>query len=146
MEDALHMATKRANAMAERAQAANMAKCDFLTNMSHELRTPLNVIIGFSELILDKQCGDLTPQQEEFLGDVAHSARDLFLLINDLLDLTNIEAGKLELHLSEVPLRELLSRSITILKEKAHKHNIQLSYEEKRFLRASLPMSGNSSK
>lgn len=120
----------RANDMAEKARLANTVKCDFLTNMSHELRTPLNAIIGFSELILDKQCGDLTPQQEEFLGDVVHSARDLFLLINDLLDLTNIEAGKLELRLSEVPLRELLPRSITIVKEKAHKHNIKLSYEE----------------
>ena len=131
VEDALHSATTRANAMAERAQAANVAKSDFLANMSHELRTPLNVIIGFTELILDKQCGDITPQQEEYLGDVVHSARDLFLLINDILDLTKIEAGKLELELSEVPLPELLSRSFTILKEKALKHNIQLSYEVK---------------
>ena len=131
VEDALHMATKRANAMAQRAQAANVAKSDFLANMSHELRTPLNVIIGFTELVLDKQCGGLTPQQEEYLGDVAHSARDLFLLINDVLDLTRIEAGKLELELSEVLLPELLSRSFTILKEKALKHNIQLSYEVK---------------
>ena len=131
VEDALHMATERANAMAQRAQAANVAKSDFLANMSHELRTPLNVIIGFTELILDKQCGGLTPQQEEYLGDVAHSARDLFLLINDVLDLTRIEAGKLELELSEVPLPELLSRSSTILKEKALKHNIHLSCEIK---------------
>ena len=78
----------------EVAEAANVAKSDFLSNMSHELRTPLNVIIGFTELILDKQCGDLSPQQEEYLGDVVHSARDLFLLINDILDLTKIEAGK----------------------------------------------------
>jgi signal transduction histidine kinase/integral membrane sensor domain MASE1 len=130
-EDALHTATKRANAMAERAQAANVAKSDFLANMSHELRTPLNVIIGFTELILDKQCGGLTPQQEECLGDVIQSARDLFLLINDILDLTKIEAGDLKLELSEVRLPELLSRSLTTLKEKALKHNIQLSYEEK---------------
>ena len=75
-----------------------------------------------------------------------HSARDLFLLINDILDLTKIEAGKLELELSEVPLPELLSRSFTILKAKASKHNIHLSYEIKRFLRASLPMSVSSSK
>ena len=120
-----------AKEMAERSEAANVAKSDFLANMSHELRTPLNVIIGFTELILDKQCGDLTPQQEECLGDVIHSARDLFLLINDILDLTKIEAGKLELELSEVLLPELLSRSLTTLKEKTLKHNIQLSYEQK---------------
>jgi len=82
-------------------------------------------------LILDKQCGNLTPEQEEYLGEVLHSARDLFLLINDILDLTKIEVGKLELELSEVPLPELLSRSLTILKEKASKHNIQLSCEVK---------------
>ena len=127
----LNIAIESAREMAGRAQAANVAKSDFLANMNHELRTPLNVIIGFTELILDKQCGDLTPQQEEYLGDVAQSARDLFLLINDILDLTKIEAGKLELELSEVPLPELLSRSFTILKEKALKHNIQLSYEVK---------------
>jgi PAS domain S-box-containing protein len=113
------------------AEAANQAKSDFLANMSHELRTPLNVIIGFTELILDRQCGDLTPQQAEYLRDVVNSARDLFLLINDILDLTRIEGDKPELELSEVQLSELLSRSLIILKEKALKHNIQLSYEEK---------------
>ena len=127
----LNSAIESAKEMAGRAQAANEAKSDFLANMNHELRTPLNVIIGFTELILDKQCGDLTPEQEEYLGEVAHSARELFLLINDILDLTKIEADELELEFSEVQLSELLSRSITILKEKALKHNIQLSYEEK---------------
>jgi signal transduction histidine kinase len=127
----LNSAIESAQEMASRAQAANVAKSDFLANMSHELRTPLNVIIGFTELILDKQCGDLTTQQEECLGDVIHSARSLFLLINDILDLTKIEAGDLKLELSEVRLPELLSRSLTTLKEKALKHDIQLSYEEK---------------
>jgi signal transduction histidine kinase len=89
------------------------------------------VIRGFTEFILGKQCGGLTPEQEEYLGEVLYGARDLFLLINDILDLTKIEVGKLELELSEVPLPELLSRSFTILKEKALKHNIQLSYEVK---------------
>ena len=127
----LNSAIESAEDMASQAQAANMAKSDFLANMSHELRTPLNVIIGFTEFILDKQCGDLTSEQEEYLGEVVHSARDLFLLINDILDLTKIEVGKLELELSEVPLPELLSRSFTILKAKASKHNIHLSCEIK---------------
>ena len=127
----LKEAITRANDMAAQAKAANAAKSDFLANMSHELRTPLNVIIGFTELILDRQCGDLTSQQEEYLGDVSHSARDLYLLINDILDLTRMETDKLELELSEIQLPELLSRSLTILKEKSSKHNIRLAYEEK---------------
>lgn len=120
-------AIAQANEMANQARAANVAKSDFLANMSHELRTPLNVILGFTELILDKQCGDITPQQEEFLGDVIQSANHLLSLINDILDLTKVEAGKLELELSEVALRDLLSRSLVILKEKALKHDIRLS-------------------
>lgn len=115
----------------EAAEAASRAKSDFLSNMNHELRTPLNVIIGFTELILDKQCGDLTPQQEECLGDVMQSARGLLLLINDILDLTKIESGKLELELSQVQLSELLARILSLLKEKALKHNIRLAHEEK---------------
>lgn len=111
------------------AEAANQTKSDFLANMSHELRTPLNVIIGFTDLILDKQVGDLTPPQEEYLGDVIQSARHLLDLINDILDLTRIESDDLELELSEVKLPELLARSLLILKEKALKHEISLSSE-----------------
>jgi PAS domain S-box-containing protein len=109
------------------AEAANQAKSDFLANMSHELRTPLNVIIGFTELILDRQLGDISPAQEEYLGDVIQSASHLLSLINDILDLTKVEAGKLELELSEVALPEILSRSLVILKEKALRHDIKLS-------------------
>jgi len=109
------------------AEAANRSKSDFLANMSHELRTPLNAIIGFTELILDKQCGDLTPSQEEYLGDVAESAHHLLSLINDVLDLAKVESGKTELEISEVALRDLLSSSFVFIKEKALRHGIKLS-------------------
>lgn len=110
----------------ETAEAANRAKSEFLANMSHELRTPLNHIIGFNELVLDKHYGDLTPQQEEFLTDVLQSSRHLLALINDILDLSKVEAGKMELELSEVALRPLLKNSLTMIKEKAFKHRIRL--------------------
>jgi PAS domain S-box-containing protein len=111
----------------EAAESANRAKSEFLANMSHELRTPLNSIIGFTEIILDKHFGDLNPQQEEYLGDVLQSSRHLLSLINDILDLSKIEAGKMELDLSGVDLRDLMERSLTIIREKALKHAINLS-------------------
>jgi signal transduction histidine kinase len=108
------------------AESANKAKSDFLANMSHELRTPLNHIIGFTELITDKQVGELNATQEEYLGDVLKSSRHLLSLINDILDLSKIEAGKQQLEISDVPLRTLLKNSFTMIKEKAMKHGIQL--------------------
>jgi len=127
----LKEAIAHANEMTKQAEAANIAKSEFLTNMSHELRTPLNAIIGFTEMTLDRQFGDITPRQEEYLSDVVHSARDLHMLINDILDLTRIEDGNLGIELSEIQLPALLSRSLSIVKEKAFRHNIQLSHEEK---------------
>ena len=110
-----------------RAEAANRAKSDFLANMSHELRTPLNHIIGFTELVLDKQCGDLNEKQGEYLNDALQSSRHLLSLINDILDLSKVEAGKLELEAAEIPLRMLLQGSLSMVKEKAMKHKIRLS-------------------
>jgi len=111
----------------EAAEASNRAKSEFLANMSHELRTPLNHIIGFTELVVDNHFGELNDQQREFLGDVLHSSKHLLSLINDILDLSKVEAGKLELHLSEVNLKELLSGSLNMVKEKTLKHGIQLN-------------------
>ncbi|MEW6186412.1 MAG: ATP-binding protein [Thermodesulfobacteriota bacterium] len=110
----------------EAAEAANQAKSEFLANMSHELRTPLNHIIGFNELVLDKNYGDLNPTQEEFLNDVLQSSRHLLALINDILDLSKVEAGKMELEVSPLYLRSLLESSLIMVKEKAHKHQIKL--------------------
>jgi signal transduction histidine kinase len=111
------------------ADKANKAKSEFLANMSHELRTPLNHIIGFTELVLDKNFGDLNKTQKEFLNDVVGSSYHLLSLINDILDLSKIEAGKLELNPSLVNLPELLENSLFMFKEKAMKHSIQLNLE-----------------
>jgi signal transduction histidine kinase len=111
----------------ENAESANRTKSDFLANMSHELRTPLNHIIGFTELVVDKNCGDLNEVQEEYLNDVHHSSKHLLSLINDILDLSKVEAKKFDLELSDVNLRTLLENSLVMIREKAVKHGIRLS-------------------
>ena len=116
--------TKRAKWEAEK---ANQAKSEFLANMSHELRTPLNHIIGFTELILDKNFGELNEIQTEYLSDVHGSGAHLLSLINDILDLSKIEAGKLELQPSSFNLPKLLGNSLTMIKERALKHRIKIS-------------------
>ena len=111
----------------EGAEAANLAKSEFLANMSHELRTPLNHILGFTELVVDKKFGDLNETQEEYLNDVLSSSKHLLSLINDILDLSKVEAGKLELESSDISLKTLLENSLVMIAEKAMKHNIKLS-------------------
>jgi PAS domain S-box-containing protein len=113
----------------ELAKSASKAKSDFLANMSHELRTPLNHIIGFTELVVDENFGDLNDIQEEYLKDVLHSSRHLLSLINDILDLSKVEAGKLELNPSDMDLKALLMNSLMMVKEKALKHGINLTTE-----------------
>jgi signal transduction histidine kinase len=123
---------KSAKKLAEegfQAKVANKAKSDFLANMSHELRTPLNHIIGFTELVVDQKIGELNEMQSEYLGDVLTSSRHLLSLINDILDLSKVEAGKLELEVGEVLLPDLLRNSFTMVKEKSMKHGIQLRME-----------------
>jgi signal transduction histidine kinase len=111
----------------ETAELASRSKSDFLANMSHELRTPLNHIIGFTELVVGKQFGDLNDVQTEYLNDVLHSSRHLLGLINDILDLSKVEAGKLELTLEAVNVKVVLDTCLTMIKEKAMKHGIQVS-------------------
>ncbi len=111
------------------AEKASRAKSDFLANMSHELRTPLNHIIGFTELIVEKNFGDLNETQEEYLRDVLSSSYLLLSLINDILDLSKIESGKLELNPKNLALKVVLKKSITMIKEKCLKHGIEISID-----------------
>lgn len=120
------VAAKALKKAMEDAESANRAKSEFLANMSHELRTPLNHIIGFTELVVDKTFGDLNETQDEYLNDVLYSSNHLLSLINDILDLSKVEARKLELEPLDVDLRTLLENSLTMIKEKALKHGIKL--------------------
>ena len=125
----LHRAVDKAVNLAKEAQAANLSKSEFLANMSHELRTPLNHIIGFTELVLDDDEKQLTDLQHEYLRDVIQSGKHLLSLINDILDLSKVEAGKQELDVSEVKLKSLLDSSLVMFKEKTLKHGIELRLE-----------------
>ena len=105
---------------------ASRMKSEFLATMSHELRTPLNAIIGFSEALKDGLMGPMSDTQQEYIGDIFTSGQHLLSLINDILDLSKIEAGKMELELEAVDLYSLLSSSLSIIKEKAAARQIRL--------------------
>jgi signal transduction histidine kinase len=110
-------------------EAANRHKSEFLASMSHELRTPLNAIIGFSEVLLDRLFGDLNAKQEEYLQDVLESGRHLLSLINDILDLSKVEAGRMELEVGRFALPEILENGLTMVRERAGRHGIALSLD-----------------
>jgi len=109
------------------AETANQAKSEFLANMSHELRTPLNAVIGFSEMLRDQYYGNLNEKQADYINDILESGKHLLSLINDILDLSKIEAGKVEFEPSKVNINELLKDSLIMVKEKCMKHGINLS-------------------
>jgi len=108
---------------------ASRMKSEFLANMSHELRTPLNAIIGFSEVLRDGLIGDMTDQQRGFIGDIFSSGKHLLSLINDILDLSKVEAGKMTLDLEPVQISSLLSNSLSIIREKAATRQIRLTMD-----------------
>src|SRR5581483_6377158 len=110
-------------------EIASQHKSEFLANMSHELRTPLNAIIGFSEVLLEQMFGELNAKQEEYLQDILSSGRHLLSLINDILDLSKVEAGRMELELGTFALPEALENGLTMIKERASRHGIQLSLD-----------------
>lgn len=107
-------------------EAANRNKSEFLANMSHELRTPLNAIIGFSEVLLQRMFGDLNERQEEYLRDVLVSGQHLLSLINDVLDLSKVEAGHMELVLAPVDVSALVAGATVMIRERASAHGISL--------------------
>jgi K+-sensing histidine kinase KdpD len=110
-------------------EAASRHKSEFLANMSHELRTPLNAVIGFSEVLLQRMFGGLTDKQEEYLKDIYASGQHLLSLINDILDLSKIEAGRMELAPASFHLPAALENAVTLVRERASRHGIGLRVE-----------------
>jgi signal transduction histidine kinase len=117
-------------------EVANKHKSEFLANMSHELRTPLNAIIGFSEVLIDKMFGEVNEKQLDYLKDIHDSGRHLLSLINDILDLSKIEAGRMDLEVSSFDLPAALSNAMTLVRERAQRHGIELTLKVDRRLGA----------
>jgi signal transduction histidine kinase len=110
-------------------EVASEHKSEFLANMSHELRTPLNAIIGFSQVLRKRMFGEINAKQEEYLDDILSSGNHLLSLINDVLDLSKVEAGQVELEVATFSLREALDRGVVMVREPAVKKGVRLSLE-----------------
>jgi two-component system, NtrC family, sensor kinase len=108
-------------------EAASQHKSDFLANMSHELRTPLNAIIGFSQVLREEIVGTVNEKQDEYLDDILSSANHLLSLINDVLDLSKVEAGQIELEIAPFSLRESLERGVVMVRERATKDGVRVA-------------------
>ncbi len=109
-------------------EVASQHKSEFLANMSHELRTPLNAIIGFSEVLTERMFGDLNEKQEEYLKDIYASGTHLLSLINDILDLSKIEAGRMELELTDFDLPQAIDNALTLVRERSGRRGITLDH------------------
>ena len=110
-------------------EVASQHKSEFLANMSHELRTPLNAVIGFSEVLSDRMFGELNEKQEEYLKDIYASGQHLLSLINDILDLSKVEAGRMELELAAFDLPTAIDNALTLVRERAGRRGITLGCE-----------------
>ena len=110
-------------------EVANRHKSEFLANMSHELRTPLNAIIGFSEVLLERMFGEINDKQEEYLRDIYTSGKHLLSLINDILDLSKVEAGRMELELTTFDLPMAIENAMTLVRTRAENHGITLDVD-----------------
>ena len=110
-------------------EVASAHKSEFLASMSHELRTPLNAVIGFSEVLLDGMFGELNDKQREYLNDIRDSGRHLLELLNEILDLSKIEAGRMELEPGPFSLVEALERGMAMVRDRAAQHSLELALE-----------------
>ncbi len=110
-------------------ETASRHKSEFLANMSHELRTPLNAVIGFSEVLQDRLFGDLNDKQAEYVADIHTSGRHLLALINDILDLSKIEAGRMDLQITPFALSDVVQNSVALSRERATREGIALTLD-----------------
>jgi signal transduction histidine kinase len=110
-------------------ESASQHKSEFLANMSHELRTPLNAILGFSQVLRDEMVGSVNEKQAEYLDDIISSGQHLLSLINDVLDLSKVEAGQIELDVHPFSLREALERGVVMVRERATEDGVQVAFE-----------------
>ena len=110
-------------------EVASRHKSEFLASMSHELRTPLNAVIGFSEVLLERMFGDLNERQDEYLRDILASGRHLLELLNDVLDLSKVEAGAMELALAPVDIAVVVDHCVALMRERATSRGLWLAAE-----------------
>src|ERR1044071_561981 len=129
LEEQLHKSNLELEDQNRHIQQANQHKSEFLANMSHELRTPLNGIIGFAELMHDEKVGPLSPEHKEYLGDILTSSKHLLQLINDVLDLSKVEAGKMDFEPAPVDLAVVVREVSEILRTLAAKKRIHIGME-----------------
>jgi signal transduction histidine kinase/DNA-binding response OmpR family regulator len=109
--------------------AASRHKSEFLASMSHELRTPLNAVIGFSEVLLERMFGELNERQDDYLRDIHSAGRHLLALLGDILDLSKIEAGRMELDIAAFSMDDVIAQALALVRERATLHGIQLGLE-----------------
>ena len=110
-------------------EVASRHKSEFLASMSHELRTPLNAVLGFSEVLLERMFGEINERQEEYLRDIWGSGKHLLELLNEILDLSKVEAGRMELEVSEVDVKRALEYGTALVRERAMAHQISVSID-----------------